>query len=99
MADDADDGGIPVLRDPVVPGTRRDRGAERPTLPEALRVELETELTARVHDLSETLVREAVQRVEAALFESISTELRARLPELIESTLEELLAEDAADRT
>jgi hypothetical protein len=92
----SDDDRIPTLTDPVTPGVVRPKRSGT-ALPEDLRVELETELTARMHALSETLVQEAVRRVETVLFEELSTRLREQLPEIVAQTVEEMLAEDSSE--
>ena len=79
VSDDEDP--IPTLTDPVAPGILRPQPG-RGALPEDLRVELETELAARVHELTEGLVQEAVRRIEGVLAEELSTHLRERLPEI-----------------
>ena len=89
----SDDDRIPTLTDPVSPGLARP-SRPRTVLPEDLRVELETELTARMHELSETLLQEAVRRIEAVLFEELSNKLREQLPEIVAQTVEEMLAEE-----
>jgi hypothetical protein len=93
----SDDDRIPTLTTPVSPGVARP-APSRTTLPEDLRVELETELAARMNDLSEALVQDAVRRIETVLFEELSTKLRDRLPEIVAQTVEDMLAESEIDR-
>lgn len=50
---------------------------------------VQAEITARVLELADELLREASGEVEAILFERVSDRLRALLPELIDTVLRE----------
>ena len=56
--------------------------------------EMRADLAARTHDLADQLVHTAFRDMEAALFEQVSTRLRAELPELIERVLGDHLNND-----
>jgi hypothetical protein len=55
---------------------------------------LQAEITTRVLELADELLREASGEVEAILFERVSDRLRALLPELIDSVLRERSVRD-----
>ena len=80
---------IPILRDRV---TEEIEQLKLPVaLPEDVAAELQTELAHRVFELTDDLLRAAIREVESTLFQRVSDELRAQLPELVAKTINELL--------
>jgi len=61
---------------------------------ESLIAELQTRLASSTFALTEELLREAFNEMEAKLYEQISARLRRELPELIDTLLREHLAGD-----
>jgi hypothetical protein len=61
---------------------------------ESLIAELQTSLASSTFTLTEKLLREAFNEMEAKLYEQISARLRRELPELIDTLLREHLVAD-----
>jgi hypothetical protein len=61
---------------------------------ESLIAELQTRLASSTFTLTEKLLREAFNEMEAKLYEQISARLRRELPELIDTLLREHLVAD-----
>jgi hypothetical protein len=75
---------VPVLTEVV-----RTAAANRDGDLDSVLVEVQTKLAFRTFELTEELLRAAFAEMEAALYEQVSTKLRTRLPELIDTTLRE----------
>lgn len=72
---------IPVLTDIVDDGERGARPTTDPTV--AFLEELESHLTATVHEHADELVHNACREMEALLLEQVSDRLKAELPALV----------------
>lgn len=84
---------VPVLRDIVAAESNARKQLHQPPGDETLEISetelavLQTELAAKMHELTDRLLHSAAQEMEALLFEKISATLREQLPELVDDIL------------